>query len=180
ERIVKMIPPSPNGFSGGWGFATTPAGIVYDPLAVARSLASNVADGILQPDRIERVIAFHARDAASPSADEVIGQLIAGVYTNAAAATAYERGVRRQARRAVVDALFALTTDQQSTADVRSAADDQLNRLAMRLSSAPSDDADDRSANAEVVRDVRNWLDRRIAPPKPTGVIALPPGTPIG
>ncbi|HEX4681522.1 MAG TPA: zinc-dependent metalloprotease, partial [Gemmatimonadaceae bacterium] len=67
ERIVKMIPPSPYGFSGGWGFATTPAGIVYDPLAVARSLASNVADGILQPDRIERVISFHARDAASPS-----------------------------------------------------------------------------------------------------------------
>src|SRR6185503_19333997 len=179
ERIVKMIPPSPNGFSGGWGFATTPAGIVYDPLAVARSLASNVADGILQPDRIERVISFHARDAASPSADEVISQLIAGVYTNAAA-TAYERGVRRQARRAVVDALFALSTDQRSTADVRAVADDALNRLATRLSSATTDDADDRSANGEVVRDARNWLDRRVAPPKPTGVIPLPPGTPIG
>jgi hypothetical protein len=180
ERIVKMIPPSPYGFSGGWGFATTPAGIVYDPLAVARSLASNVVDGILQPDRIERVIAFHARDAASPSADEVIGQLIAGVYTNAAAATANERGVRRQARRAVVDALFALAADQRSTADVRAVADDELNRLAGQLSSAKVDDAEDRSANAEVVRDVRNWLDRRIQPPRPTGVIPLPPGTPIG
>ena len=180
ERIVKLIPPSPYGFSGGWGFATTPAGIVYDPLAVARSLASNVADGILQPDRIERVISFHARDAASPSADEVIGQLIAGVYTNAAATTAYERGVRRQARRAVVDALFALATDEHSTADVRAVADDQLNRLATQLSSATTEDADDRSADAEVVRDVRNWLDRRIAPPRPTSVIPLPPGTPIG
>ena len=180
ERIVKMIPPSPYGFSGGWGFATTPAGIVYDPLAVARSLASNVADGILQPDRIERVISFHARDSASPSADEVMGQLIAGVYTNASAASAYERGVRRQARRAVVDALFALATNEQSTADVRAVADDQLNRLATQLSSVAADDAEDRSANAEVVRDVRNWLDRRIAPPRPTNVIPLPPGTPIG
>jgi hypothetical protein len=180
ERIVKMIPPSPYGFSGGWGFATTPAGIVYDPLAVARSLASTVADGILQPDRIERVISFHARDASSPSADEVISQLIAGVYTNSAATTAYERGVRRQARRAVVDALFSLATNQASTADVRSVADDQLNRLATRLSTAPTDDAEDRSANAEVVRDARNWLDRRIAPEHPTNVIPLPPGTPIG
>lgn len=180
ERIVKMIPPSPYGFSGGWGFATTPAGIVYDPLAIARSLASNVADGILQPDRIERVISFHARDAASPSADEVVGQLIDGVYTTAAATTAYERGVRRQARRAVVDALFALATDQRSTADARAVADDALNRLATRLSAATTDDADDRAANGEVVRDVRNWLDRRIAPPRPTGVIPLPPGTPIG
>jgi hypothetical protein len=180
ERIVKMIPPSPYGFSGGWGFATTPAGIVYDPLAVARSLASNVADGILQPDRIERVISFHARDAASPSADEVVGQLIAGVYTNARAATEYERGVRRQARRAVVDALFTLAADQRATADVRAVANDQLSRLATSLSAAATTDAADRAANAEVVRDVRNWLDRGIAPPKPTGVIPLPPGTPIG
>lgn len=180
ERIVKMIPPAPYGFGGGWGFATTPAGIVFDPLAVARSLASNVADGILQPDRMERVVSFHARDAASPSADEVIGQMLDGVYTSAPAATAYERGVRRQARRAVVDALFALATNEQSTADVRAAADDQLSKLATRLSAATDDDADDRAANAEVVRDARNWLDRRIAPPRPTNVIPLPPGTPIG
>jgi len=180
ERIVKMIPPSPYGYSGGWGFATTPAGIVYNPLAVAGALASNVADGILQPDRIERVLAFHARDAASPSADEVIGTLIAGVYTNSTATTAYERGVRRQARRAVVDALFALAADQQSTADVRAVADDQLNRLATTLTAAKSTDAEDRAANAEVVRNVRNWLDRRIAPPHTSGVIPLPPGTPIG
>ncbi len=58
-------------------------------------------------------------------------------------------------------------------------ADDQLNRLAKAPSSAATTDADDRAANAEVVRDVRNWMDRRIAPPRPT-VIELPPGTPIG
>ncbi len=182
ERIVKMIPPSPYGFSGGWGFSTTPAGIVYDPLAIARSLASNVADGILQPDRIERVISFHSRNAASPSADEVIGQMISSVYTGSVATTPYERGVRRQARQAVVDALFALAQDKRATADARAVADDQLNRLARTLSSTSTStsDADDRAANDEVVRDVRNWLDRRIAPPQPTGVIELPPGTPIG
>jgi hypothetical protein len=180
ERIVKMIPPSPYGYGGGWGFATTPAGIVYDPLAIARALAGNVADGILQPDRIERVMSFHARDAASPSADEVIGQLIDGVYTNAVATTAYERGVRRQARRAVVDALFALAADQKSTADVRAVANDRLSRLATSLSAAKTTDTEDRAANAEVVRNVRNWLDRHIAPERPADVIPLPPGTPIG
>jgi hypothetical protein len=102
------------------------------------------------------------------------------VYTNAAATTTYERGVRRQARRAVVDALFALATDQRSTADARAVADDALNRLAARLGTGAADDAEDSAANGAVVRDVRNWLDRRIAPPKPAGVIELPPGTPIG
>src|SRR6185437_11746408 len=98
-------------------------------------------------------------------ADEIIGDLVEGVYTNARATTAYEQGVRRQARRAVVDALFALATDAQSTADVRAIADDGLNTLATRLSAGTDDDAADRAANAEVVRDARNWLDRRIAPP---------------
>jgi hypothetical protein len=180
ERIVAMIPPSPYGFGGGWGFSTTPAGIVFDPLAVARSLASYVADGLLEPDRVERMISFHARNAASPSADEVIGQMISSVYTNAAAASAYERGVRRQSRRAVVDALFGLATNPRATADAKAVADFHLNQLATQLAAQSVTDPEDRAANAAVVRDVRNWLDRRIAPPRPTGVIALPPGTPIG
>ena len=74
--------------------ATTPA--ADDPVQV------KLNDIDARVTRIERVISFHARDAASPSADEVISQLVDGVYTNAAAATPYERGVRRQARRAVL------------------------------------------------------------------------------
>jgi hypothetical protein len=80
----------------------------------------------------------------------------------------------------VVDAIFTLATNPRATADAKAAADFQLNRLATQLSTQTTTDAEDRAANAAVVRDVRNWLDRRIAPPRPTGVIALPPGTPIG
>jgi hypothetical protein len=182
ERIVKLIPPSPYGMGGGWGFSTTPAGIVFDPLLVARSLASNVVDGILQADRVERMVAQHSRDASAPSADEVISTMIEATYgAGSPATTAYDRGIRRQARRAVVDALFALATNARTTSDVRAVAEDQLNRLATRLSgTAAGSDAEDRAANGAVVRDVRNWLDRRIAPPRPQGIIPLPPGTPIG
>jgi hypothetical protein len=181
ERLIRQMPPSPNGFGDSrWGFATTPAGIVFDPLAVARSLASFVVDGLLQPDRVERMIVFHARNAASPSADEVIDRLVAAVYTDATATTPYELALRRQARRAVVDALFALAASPQATADAKATADFHLNRLANRLASQSASDSEDRAANAAVVRDARNWLERRIAPRPPTGVIALPPGTPIG
>ena len=181
ERVIAQMPPSPSGFpESTWGFATTPAGIVFDPLAIARSLASFVVDGLLQPDRVERMIVFHARNAASPSADEVIEGIIDAVYAGASATTPYEFGLRRQARRAVVDALFALATSKSATADAKAVADLHLSRLANRLASQTASDAEDRAANAAVVRDARNWLDRRIAPPLPTGVIPLPPGTPIG
>jgi len=179
ERIIAKIPPSPYGFRGGWAF-DSPAGIVFDPLAVARSLSGYVADGILQPERVERLFAFHARNAAAPSADEVITTMIASVYEKARAATPYEASLRRAARRAVVDALLSLASNPRATADARAVAENSLNRLATRLAASNPTDAEERAANAAVVRDARNWLDRRIAPPRTTGVIQLPPGTPIG
>ena len=179
ERILAKLPPSPYGFGGGWSF-DSPAGIVFDPLAAARALSGFVADGLLQPERVERMIAFHARNAAAPSADEVMGAMLESVYSNAQASTPYELALRRAARRAVVDALLGLATNPRATADARAAAEDRLNRLAVRLATLNATDNDDRSTNAAVVRDARNWLDRRIAPPKTTGVIQLPPGTPIG
>jgi hypothetical protein len=179
ERILAKLPPSPYGFSGGWSF-DSPAGIVFDPLAVARALSGYVADGLLQPERVERMIAFHARNPAAPSADEVMGAMIQSVYTNARATTPYESALRRAARRAVVDALLGLSANPRATADARAVAEDNLNRLATRLSTASATDTEDRAANAAVVRDARNWLDRRVAPPRTTGVIQLPPGTPIG
>lgn len=181
ERVIAQMPPSPYGFDGSsWGFATTPAGIVFDPLAVARSLASFVVDGLLQPDRVERMIVSHARNAAAPSADEVIDRMIAAVYTDAMASTPYELGIRRQTRRAVVDALFALAASPQATADAKAIADLHLSRLVNRLTSQSVSDPDDRASNAAVVRDARNWLERRVTPAPPKGVIPLPPGTPIG
>jgi hypothetical protein len=179
ERILAKLPPSPYGFSGGWLFSS-PAGIVFDPLAAARALSGYVADGLLQPERVERMIAFHARNPAVPSADEVMGAMIESVYSNAKAGTPYESALRRAARRSVVDALLGLSTNPRATADARAVAEDRLNRLAVRLATASASDSEDRAANAAVVRDARNWLDRRIAPPKTTGVIPLPPGTPIG
>jgi hypothetical protein len=179
ERILAKLPPSPYGFSGGWSFSS-PAGIVFDPLAAARALSGYVADGLLQPERVERMIAFHARNPAAPSADEVIGTMIESVYSNAKASTPYESALRRAARRSVVDALLNLSANSRATADARAVAEDRLNRLAVRLAASNATESDDRAANAAVVRDTRNWLDRRIAPPKTTGVIQLPPGTPIG
>ena len=179
ERILAKLPPSPYGFTGGWSF-DSPAGIVFDPLAVARALSGFVADGLMQPERVERMIAFHARDAAAPSADEVMGAMIESVYSTAKASTPYESALRRAARRSVVDALLGLSASSRATPDARAIAEDRLNRLAIRLAASNATDSEDRAANAAVVRDARNWLDRRIAPPKTTAVIQLPPGTPIG
>ena len=179
ERIVVKIPPSPFGIGGGWSF-DSPAGIVFDPLAIARALSSYVADGVLQPDRVERMIVSHARNSAAPSADEVINTMIESMYSAALASTPYEAGLRRAGRRAVVDALLSLASNPRATSDARAIAEHHLNRLATRLATASATDNEDRAANGAVVRDARNWLDKRIAAPRNASLIQLPPGTPIG
>ncbi|HEY6220377.1 MAG TPA: hypothetical protein VIV65_09995, partial [Gemmatimonadaceae bacterium] len=98
----------------------------------------------------------------------------------APASSSYEIALRRGARRSVVDAVIGLAANPRATPDARAVAEQQLNALATRLGTMAAADAEDRAANAAVVRDARNWLDRRIAPPRSTGLIQLPPGTPIG
>ncbi len=171
-RIVELIPPTPYGYSSdAWSFAS-PAGVVFDPLGAARALASFIADGVLNPQRIARVISFHARGSGLPPG-EVLRTLSDAVFAPVDN-NAYNTALRYVAQRAVVDALLILAIDTRSTADTRALAEAHLNRIANTLASSTA------PAHAHAVRDIRNWLDRRIAPPVRTSPVQLPPGTPIG
>lgn len=172
-RVVAMIPPNPYGYgTDAWSFGSV-AGVAFDPLAVARALASFIADGVLHPQRMARVISFHARSATNPSPGEVVRALTDAVFTGDEN-NQYHAALRQVAQRAVVDALFTLATDARSTADARAVAEQHLARLADALNASPT------AHNALAVRDIRNWLERRIAPPARGATIPLPPGTPIG
>ncbi len=172
-RIVEMIPPAPYGYaSDPWSFAS-PAGAAFDPLGAARALASLVAEGLLNPLRVARVISFHARSNGLPP-DEVVRTLTDAVFVGSDDHDRYHAALRQVAQRAVIDALLTLAIDTRSTAESRALAEAHLDRLAHSLNNSSA------AAHASAVRDIRNWLDRRIAPPARTSPISLPPGTPIG
>lgn len=184
ERIVALIPPAPYGYRrDAWSF-DSPAGAVFDPIGIARALADYVVAGVLQPQRLERVNAFYARNPQEPSVTEITDGLADAVFANGVARNANERALLRASRRAVVDGLIDLAANPRATADVKAAAEFTLGRLAARLSqplaAAGAPDSSERAANTATVRDIRNWLDKRIAPARTTANIQLPPGTPIG
>src|SRR5690606_41263676 len=81
EHIPRLAPPPPSGYDepASWydpavgvelppavgAHATwieSPAGTALDPFAVARSFAQEVVDNLLHPERMARVVAFHASD----------------------------------------------------------------------------------------------------------------------
>jgi hypothetical protein len=120
-----------------------------------------------------RVISFHARNSGSPSPDEVVRALTDATFTGSEA-NPYHAALRRVAQRAVVDALLLLASDQRSTPDARAVAEQHLARLADTLAASQT------AAATLAVRDIRNWLERRVPPPPRSSNIPLPPGTPIG
>ncbi len=127
-RVSGLIPPIPHGWSSGWMWSgetapiTSDAGDVFNPVHVAHSLAQEVVDGLLHPERVNRM--------TDPSANEVIATLIAGTWGVAARDQA---DLRRVAQRAVLDALIDLAGDRRSSAGARAVAEQSLLQLQRAL-----------------------------------------------
>ncbi|MDQ3555441.1 MAG: zinc-dependent metalloprotease, partial [Gemmatimonadota bacterium] len=79
-RVASLIPPVPAGFDADLTLIPSPAGTAFDPVSVAHSVAQEIVDGLLHPERAARLISFHARDPANPSLDEVLSALVGATW----------------------------------------------------------------------------------------------------
>jgi hypothetical protein len=180
EEIAGLIPPRPFGYRDHDWTLPSAAGAAFDPIAAARSFATFVVDGVLQRERAARIVAFHARNAANPSLDEVMGKLVDGTWGTKVPAASGEAALRRVAQRAVLDGLIALAADPRATAEVRAAAEWQLRAIASRLIGKSNGDVAEQAHRALAAGDIQRFLERRDAPTTPPPAPATPPGTPIG
>jgi hypothetical protein len=178
DRVAALIPPVPPGFDGDLTLIPSPAGTAFDPIGLAHSLAQEIVDGVLHPQRASRLVSFHARDAANPGLDEVLTSLLQATWGAAAPAgeTSMNAALRRVAQRAALDALLDLAGSANATPPVRSTAGQHLTLLRQRLTSAPGTSAEERGHRAAAVRDIDRFFDGRDDPaarPRPT-TIPLP------
>lgn len=180
EEISGLIPPRPYGYRGGSWVLPSAAGNTFDQLAAARSFATFVVDGILQRERAARVVAFHARNAANPSLEEVLGRLVEGTWGTKVPGASGAAALRRVSQRAVLDGLIALASDSRATAEVRAAAEWQLREIASRLMGKSQGDGAEQAHRALAAGDIERFLERRNAPTAPPPAPNTPPGTPIG
>lgn len=180
DEVVAMIPPRPFGYRSNQWTLPSAAGPAFDPLAAARSLSAFIVDGVLHRDRAARVVAFHARNPANPSLDEVIGKLVDGTWGARPASRPGEQALRRVAQRVVLDRLIALAGDPQATVEVRAAAEWRLLELAEALEMTAPGDAAERAHRALAARDIRRFIERRDEATERSKPLPTPPGTPIG
>jgi hypothetical protein len=162
DRVAALIPPSPFGWDGSEQLIASPAGTAFDPLAAAHSLAQEVVDGLLHPERAARLVSFHARDRGNPSLDEVLGTLVQATW-GAKPGGAADAALRRVAQRAVVDGLLDLAGSPAATPEVRAVTELHLTRLEERLGEGrgASPAAEDRAHRAAARHDIRRYFEGR-------------------
>lgn len=134
-RIAALIPPVPFGFDGDLTLIPTPAGSAFDPIAPAHSLAQEIVDNLLHPERAARLATFNAQDRANPGLGEVLTALVAATWGAPlrAAADPQDAALRRVAQRAALDGLLDLAGSPRATLEVRSTTEQHLQTLRRQI-----------------------------------------------
>jgi len=175
ERILNLIPPGVFGTGRGELFEkrTSPT---FDPLSAAGSAAALTFSLIFQPQRMARLVEFHARDEAYPGLPEIVEQTLEATWYAPAEGTPYLQEVRHAAERALLDRLLAEAGSAQNTPQVRAILNAETTNLAEWLSELESPTAHQRLA----LEDIGRWQARAEGLTPATPASELPPGSPIG
>jgi hypothetical protein len=161
ERVAALIPPVPFGYDDDLTLIPSAAGTAFDPIGTGHSLAQEIVDGLLHPQRMARVVAFHARDAGNPSLEEVLAALVADTWGQPTPRGAEEAALRRVAQRAALDGLLDLAGSAAATPEVRAGAELQLSRLRTQLGRAAAGTAADQGHRETALRDINRYFDGR-------------------
>jgi hypothetical protein len=180
EPLLKMIPPRPTEYpSGRENFArrTSPA---FDSLAPAEAAAEIVTTLVLQPERAQRMIEYHALDAGNPGFAELVDDLLNATWKTPPA-SGYKGAIQSTVDSVVLDHLMVLASDDRASAEVRGVALlklDELKKWIVKQSDLPKYEAMRAQfffAESQIDRFQRNPAEIHLTMPAPP-----PDGDPIG
>jgi Met-zincin/Domain of unknown function (DUF5117) len=179
ERLLRLIPPKPPGYSRDREDFHSHTGLIFDALAPAEGAANHVTGLLLNAERAARLVEQHAENAQAPGLEEVIDRLLAATW-KAPRPAGYPGEVGRTVDDAALEHLFLLAANEKAPAQVRAVAWEKLEELRKWLSAQSAvPDAAQRAhfayAAAHIAQFQRNpkeW--------KPAPTTEIPEGQPIG
>ena len=175
EPLLRQLPPRAPGMAqtseGARTVESFPShtSVTFDPIATAESAADLTLALLLQPERANRLMEYHARVAAEPELEEVIDAALQSA--SARPGTGLALLVSGAVRARVVEALFRLAADPTTSFAARSVVMAKLHAISQ---------LQPRDANAvEIKRSIAAFEhDPEKFKAKP--VVDAPPGSPIG
>jgi hypothetical protein len=183
--LLKMIPPRPPDYPAGrenFSRRTSPA---FDALAPAEAAAEIATNVLLQPERAQRLMEYHALDAGNPSFDELLNDLVGATWKRPVTVengkNDYYAAIQRAVNAVVLNHLITLASDEHASAQVRATASLKLDELKKwMMSQAPSTKEESARAQfffgaSQIERFEKNPAEAHLTAP------ASPPdGDPIG
>lgn len=176
ERVLALIPPVPPGGDDGYDWLPR-AGTAVDHVALAGGLATEVIEGLMERERMNRVSLFFARDANQMNLNELMETILERTWLAPTAQGPGALALQRVVRRVVLNTMLDRAGDARATADVRQVVALHLEMLAARLeSSAPSGNVANDALRATALREIEAFFDGEDVPASRTRypVIALP------
>jgi hypothetical protein len=180
ERLVLLLSSAQSGETDRQSeievFATA-GGPVFDSLVAADVGAGLVLDALTAPERLNRLVDQHRRDAALPGVGELTQRMLTAAFTPAAGR--YAEIARRVQTRTVLD-LAAAARKPATSPGAASEIEQALADLAVKLKATPGTDPSERAHRlrlAALLQD-KDELKRVLGDPKLKP--ETPPGMPIG
>jgi hypothetical protein len=183
DPVIALLLPRPSGYHPNIEMFRGSADPAFDPLSAAASAADLAIDGLLQPERAQRLVDFHRRDSQLPGLEEVLDALIKKTF-DAPEGTARRAELRRTVQWVVVRRLIGLADDPKASAAVRARVEEALRGIGRRpvVREGSSSGVDpDTAQQAFLAGEITRYLNRPDRDPsKRPEPPPAPPGQPIG
>ncbi len=128
ESLLAIIPPRPPEYPGSRENFTRRTSPAFDSLAPAEAAADIVVRLLLQPERAQRMLEYHSRDANNPGFDELLDDLLASTW-KAKPSAGYNAAIQRTVNAVVLSHLMSLAASDHASAQVRAIAFLKLDQL---------------------------------------------------
>ncbi|MEO8126730.1 MAG: zinc-dependent metalloprotease [Bryobacteraceae bacterium] len=176
EKLLQQLPPRAFGYPRDRESFKARTGVTFDPMAAVESAAGITLAQILNPERAERLIQYHARDPKNPGLAEVIDKVITATWKRARVG-----GLSSETQRVVDDValyqLMALAANDAAAAQARAIALSKIEDL-KRFLNTPVSDPDQSAHYRFALAQIKRFEEdpRKMDFPKPA---EPPPGQPI-
>jgi hypothetical protein len=159
ERVMAMIPPVPPGGDGQLDWVPR-AGTTFDQVEMAGGLATEVIEGLLHRDRLQRVVIQHARDPQNlPTLAEIYESILQRTWSAAPATSANDQALQRAVRRVVLNTMLDRAGDARASADVRQVTAMFLQQLSDQVKAGRPGPPAHRALDAAAVREIQAFFD---------------------
>lgn len=180
EKIIKMIPPTPIGYTRSREDFDGYTGVTFDPIGAAESIADVTLSNLLNSEKAARLIEYHARDAAQPGLAPVLEKLLDQTWKTPTA-TGYAGELQRMVRYNTVKRLLALGADEKAAGSVHALTLAEISAFKAWLKTAEAS-ATDIQAKGDFIYALQLIEEFEASPAKfePIPAEVMPNGAPIG